>query len=190
MGYAIARKAVNAGHKVTLVSGPVKITPPKVHRFIPIETADELLAVLKKEIKKADCLVMSAAVADFRARKTYNKKIKRKNKLSIALLPNKDILRELAGYKKRKLFIGFGLETENLIANSRLKLKNKNLDLIVASSFTKYHNPFGNNRLDVCLIDKKSCITKIKKKNKAFVAHVLLDKIEELWSNKDIIYGG
>jgi len=185
MGYTIARRAVNAGHRVTLISGPVKITPPKVHKFISIETADELLAALKKEIKKADCLVMSAAVSDFRARKIYNKKIKRKNRLSIALLPNKDILRELAKHKKRKLFIGFSLETENLIGNSRLKLKNKNLDLIAANSLTKYHNPFGNNKLDVCLIDKNGNIAKIKKKNKAFIAHVLLDKIEELWYLKN-----
>lgn len=185
MGYKIAEEALHRGHRVTLISGPVKITPPKVHKFISIETADELLAVLKKEIKKADCLVMSAAVSDFRARKIYNKKIKRKNRLPITLLPNKDILRELAKDKKRKLFVGFSLETENLIGNSRLKLKNKNLDLIAANSFKKYHNPFGNNKLDVYLIDKNGDITKIKKRSKDFIAHILLDKIEELWYSKN-----
>jgi phosphopantothenoylcysteine decarboxylase/phosphopantothenate--cysteine ligase len=184
MGYAIAEKAVDAGHSVTLISGPVKITPPKSCKFIPIETADELLITLKKEIKKADCLIMSAAVGDFKVHKISDKKIKRKQNLSIKLIPNKDILRKLAKYKKHKLFIGFSLETENLINNSRFKLKNKNLDLIVANSFTKYHNPFGDNKLDVFLIYQNGDIVKIKNKNKAFIAHVLLDKIGKLWYEK------
>jgi len=181
MGYTIAEKAYNIGYRVTLISGPANIAPPKVHKFIPIETADELLRAIKKEIKQADCLIMSAAVSDFRAQKIYNKKIKRKNRLSITLLPNKDILRELAKYKKRKLFIGFSLETEGLAKNSQIKLKNKNLDLIVATHLTKQHNPFGNNKLNVELIDKNLRVTKIRQKSKAFIAHVLLDKIKKLW---------
>jgi phosphopantothenoylcysteine decarboxylase / phosphopantothenate---cysteine ligase len=185
MGYAIAEKAVNAGHKVTLISGPVKITPPKVCKFIPIETACELLSALKKEIKKSDCLIMTAAVSDFKAGKISKKKIKRKSKLSITFLPNKDILAELSKYKNRKLFVGFNLETSNLVRNAKLKLKAKDLDIIVANRLTRYHNPFGNNKLDVCLIDKKGNITKIKKKNKDFIAHVLLDKIEKLWYLKN-----
>jgi phosphopantothenoylcysteine decarboxylase/phosphopantothenate--cysteine ligase len=184
MGYTIAEKAVKAGHSVTLISGLVKIPAPKSCKFIPIETADELLTALKEEIKKADCLIMSAAVGDFKVRRILDKKIKRKQNLSINLIPNRDILAELAKYKKHKLFIGFSLETENLINNSRFKLKNKNLDLIVANSFTKYHNPFGNNKLDVSLIYKNGDIVKIKKKNKAFIAHVLLDKIGKLWYEK------
>ena len=185
MGYEIAGNALKRGHEVTLISGPVKILPPKVHKFIQIETADELLSVLNKEIKNADCLVMSAAVGDFKPQKISDKKIKRKDKLSIILLPNKDILKEMARYKMRKLFIGFSLETENLIRNSNIKLKNKNLDLIVANTLTKRHNPFGDNKLDVCLIDRHGDISQIKKKDKAYIAHVLLDKIEELWYLKN-----
>ena len=116
----------------------------------------------KKEIKKSDFLIMTAAVSDFRAKKIPREKIKRKSKLSITFLPNKDILAELSKYKSRKLFIGFNLETSNLVKNARLKLKAKNLDIIVANRLTKHHNPFGNNKLDICLIDKKGDITKIK----------------------------
>jgi phosphopantothenoylcysteine decarboxylase / phosphopantothenate---cysteine ligase len=185
MGYEIAGNALKRGHEVTLISGPVKIPPPKVRRFIQIETAGELLKALAREIKNADCLIMAAAVGDFRPQKISNKKIKRKNRLSIILLPNKDILREMAKYKGRKLFIGFSLETENLIRNSHIKLKNKNLDLIVANILTKRHNPFGDNKLNVCLIGKNKDVSQIKKKNKAYIAHVLLDKIEELWYLKN-----
>ena len=180
MGYKIAEEALKRKHKVILISGPTNLVPPRVDKVIFIKTADELLKELKKNIRYADCLIMCAAVSDFRARKISNKKIKRKGKLTVILVPNKDILQELAKYKKRKLFIGFNLETSNVVENAKLKLRSKNLDIIVGNRLTKYHNPFGNNKLDVYLIDRNSNIVKIKNKNKAFVAHVLLDKIEEL----------
>ena len=185
MGYKIAEEALKRKHKITLISGHVNLVPPKVQKFIPIETADDLLEELKKEIKKADCLIMAAAVGDFKVKKTAKGKIKRAKNISIKLAPNKDILRELTAYKKHKLFVGFNLETSNLVKNARLKLKAKNLDIIAANRLTKYHNPFGDNKLDVDIIDRYGGITKIRRKNKAFIAYVLLDKIEELWYLKN-----
>jgi len=185
MGYRIAEEALKRKHKVTLISGPTDIIPPRTCNFISIRTADELLAELKKTIGKADCLFMCAAVSDFKVSEISNRKIKRTKPLNIKLIPNKDILKELERYHKRKLFIGFSLETENLVRNSHIKLKTKKLDLIVANSLTKSHNPFGNNKLDVTLIDKNRHVSKIKSRNKAFIAHVLLDKIEEMWYFKN-----
>ena len=185
MGCRIAEEALKRKHKVVLVSGPTDIAPPKADKNISIQTADDLLKELKREMRHADCLVMCAAVGDFRARRSSAKKIKRKKGLWLELIPNKDILRELSKFHKHNLFVGFSLETENLVRNSYLKLKNKNLDLIVANSFTKYHNPFGDNKLNVDIIDKNGDVIKIRKKNKAFIAHVLLDKIEELWYLKN-----
>lgn len=181
MGYKIAEEAFRRGHKATLISGPTNLTPPKVDDFISIKTADDLLKAIKKEIKKADCLIMCAAVSDFKASKVCHRKIKRGKALNLKLIPNEDILKVLSRFHKRNLFVGFSLETENLLENSYNKLKNKNLDFVVANSFTQYHNPFGDNMLDIDLIDKNGGITKIRHKNKAFIAHVLLDKIEELW---------
>ena len=185
MGYRIAEEALKRKHKVTLISGPADIIPPRACNFISIRTADELLAELKKNIGKADCLFMCAAVSDFKVSEISNRKIKRTKPLNIKLIPNKDILKELEKQHKRKLFIGFSLETEHLIRNSHIKLKSKKLDLIVANSLTKSHNPFGNNKLDVILIDKHRHVLKIRSKNKAFIAHVLLDKIEEMWYLKN-----
>jgi len=181
MGYTVAEVASKRRHVVTLISGPTKLNPPKVKRFISIETADDLLKALKKELKKADCLIMCAAVADFRPGRVQKKKIKRKKGLSLQLIPNKDIIRELSRYKKGKLFIGFSLETGNLIRNSCKKLKAKGLDLIVANQLTKSRNIFGGNTLDASIIDKSGHITQIRQKNKAFLAHVLLDKVEKVW---------
>ncbi len=181
MGYKIAEVAVRRRHAVTLISGPTKLKPPKVKRFIPIETARDLLRVLKKEIKRADCLIMCAAVGDFSVASPARKKIKRKGSLRLKLIPNKDILKELAGYKRDKLFVGFSLETEDLVKNSRKKLRAKKLDLIVANRLINQHNPFGDNRLGVSIINTAGHSLYINNKSKSYIAHVLLDKIQELW---------
>jgi phosphopantothenoylcysteine decarboxylase / phosphopantothenate---cysteine ligase len=185
MGYKIAEEALKRKHEVVLISGPTNLTQPKADKNISIQTADDLSKELKREMRSADCLVMCAAVGDFRVRRPSTAKIKRKKRLWLELVPNEDILKKLSKFHKHNLFVGFSLETENLLRNSRLKLKNKNLDLIVANSFTKHHNPFGNNKLDIDLIDKNKDVTKIRNKNKAFIAHVLLDKIEKLWYLKN-----
>ena len=181
MAYKIAELARRRKHSVTLISGPTKIKPPRVDKFISIQSADHLLKVLRKEIGRADCLVMCAAVSDFRASDVSKKKIKRKGPLLIKLIPNKDILKELSGSKKYKLFVGFSLETENLLQNSYKKLKSKNLDLVVASQLSKIRNPFGNNKLSSYIIDKYRHRIYINNKTKAYIAQVLLDKIEKLW---------
>jgi len=181
MGYKIAEEASKRRHVVTLISGPATIKPPRVKRFISIEKASDLLKALKKEIKNADCLIMCAAVSDFRAKYLIRKKIKKKKTLSLKLVSNKDILSQLSKYKKNKVFVGFSLETEDLLKRSFLKLKNKHLDLIVANRLTKRHNVFGDNRLGAYIIDKSGYIAQIKNKKKDFIARVLLDKIEKLW---------
>ncbi|MBU4313032.1 MAG: phosphopantothenoylcysteine decarboxylase [Candidatus Omnitrophica bacterium] len=181
MGYKVAEVASRKRHAVTLVSGPTKLKPPRVKKFISIETADDLLRVLKKEIKKADCLVMCAAVGDFRVASAARRKIKRKESLLLKLVPTKDILKELAKHKRDKLFVGFSLETEDLVKNSRKKLRPKKLDLIVANRLTNRHNPFGNNRLGVSIIDARGNSIYISNESKSYIAQVLLDKIQELW---------
>jgi len=185
MGYKIAEEALKRKHKVTLISGPTNLIPPKTDKVVFIRTADELLEELKKKMRRADCLIMCAAVSDFRPKCLFNRKIKRSKNLTIELVPNKDILRNLSKFHKRNLFVGFSLETEDLVKNAYLKLKHKNLDLIVANILTKHHNPFYNNKLDVVIIDRFKNIMSLKAKNKTFISHVLLDKIEEMWYLKN-----
>lgn len=182
MGYNVAEAAVSRGHSVTLISGPTKLCPPKVKKFISIESTDDLLTAVKREITKTDCLIMCAAVGDFKVKEFCNKKIKRQKTLSLMLEPNKDILAELYKYKKSgNLFVGFSLETEDIVKNSVLKLKQKKLDIIVGNRWQKRRNIFGDNKLDVHIIDRLGDITEVKHKTKQAIAHVLLDKIEEMW---------
>lgn len=181
MGYKIAGEASKRKHIVTLISGPTSLIPPKVKKLITIETAADLLKQLKKEIKTADCLIMCAAVGDFRPASVAKQKIKSKKRTLLRLVPNRDILKELSNRKCGKLFIGFSLETEDLIENSYKKLKAKNLDMVIANKLTNQHNIFGDNKLDIFIIDKSGRVEKIERRTKSYIAHVLLDKVEELW---------
>jgi len=191
MGYRLAEEAARRGHIVTLISGPVKLLPPEnIYRFIQIRTLKELRTSLKKIMVQSECLIMCAAVADFRVKRIRKKKIRRRRKrLLLELVPTNDIIGELSKYKKRQLFVGFSLETEDLVRNSIRKLKDKKLDIIVANRLSKYHNPFGDNKLDVLIIDKDGRKIDIKNKTKPYIAQVLLDKIEQLWylKRKDIV---
>ena len=135
-------------------------------------------------------MIMCAAVSDFKVKKPFGKKIKHKEALSLKLVPNKDLIAELAKEKQDKLLVGFSLETEHLVKRSIDKLKSKNLDLIVANKLTQRRNIFGDNKLDVVIIDKAGNRVLIKNKNKAYIAGVLLDKIEDLWYlNEAMAYG-
>ena len=100
MGYALARSAVKAGHKVTLITAPTSLRIPKGVKAVNVETAAEMFKVVKDNFDKADCLIMSAAVSDYTPVKSSKTKIKKANAdLEIKLKPTKDIL---AWEKKNK----------------------------------------------------------------------------------------
>jgi len=186
MGYKLAEVASKRKHSVTLISGPTRLLCPNVKKFISIETADVLLKKVEQEIQKVDCLIMCCAVSDFRIKNGFRQKIKKAKSLSLEFVANKDILKEISVYKKDKLYVGFSLETGNLIRNSYGKLKVKKLDLVVANQLRCSRNIFGDNKLDACFIDRDGVIEKFKQKRKTFIAQHLLDKIEKLWYLKHI----
>jgi phosphopantothenoylcysteine synthetase/decarboxylase len=134
MGYALARAAIKAGHKVTLISAPSALRQPKSAKVINVETAGEMFSAVKDNFDKVDCLIMAAAVSDYTPAKSSNIKIKKANTdLEIKLKPTKDILAWTGKNKKNKLVVGFALEDRNLKTNAEAKLRNKKLDMIVAN---------------------------------------------------------
>jgi phosphopantothenoylcysteine synthetase/decarboxylase len=134
MGYALARAAIKAGHKVTLISAPTSLRQPKSAKVINVETAAEMFVAVKDHFDKADCLIMAAAVSDYTPVKSSKTKIKKANTdLEIKLKPTKDILAWAGRNKKDRLVVGFALEDRNLKANAEAKLKNKKLDMIIAN---------------------------------------------------------
>jgi phosphopantothenoylcysteine decarboxylase/phosphopantothenate--cysteine ligase len=134
MGYALAEAANAAGMKVTLVSGPVALTPPKNVTVVPVTTAAEMAEAVLKRYSSCDVVIMTAAVCDFRPKRTAKLKIK-KNTFAgtLELVPTMDILAELGKRKRKQFLVGFAAETDNHIRNASDKLQRKRLDLIVAN---------------------------------------------------------
>ena len=181
MGYEIAKAALKKGHKVTLISGPVNIKPPKGVRFVEITSAEELKKATLFYLKEADCLFMAAAVSDWRAASFKSKKVKRTSRgLRIALKPTPDIL-AFAGKKKgNRILIGFSVETEGALVKARAKLKKKNLDMIVVNRLDKHHNPFGNRKIISAVIYKNGRAEELPLSGKKDIAIRLIDNVEKL----------
>ncbi|MEL6830198.1 MAG: bifunctional phosphopantothenoylcysteine decarboxylase/phosphopantothenate--cysteine ligase CoaBC [Pseudomonadota bacterium] len=138
-GYAIAKALAQAGATVTLISGPVELTPPAGVDLVPIETARDMLAACERALP-ADIFVSVAAVADWRPAQAADKKLKLKegdkaSASSINLVENPDILATLSRKKKHRpsLVIGFAAETHDVEAFARAKLKRKRCDWIIAN---------------------------------------------------------
>ncbi len=135
MGYALARAALKAGHKVTLITAPTTQRVPGGAKIIKVETAAEMFEAVRKHFSRCDCLIMAAAVADYTPVRPAKTKIKKEDKfLTIKLKPTTDILKWAGTHKKkRQIVVGFALEDKKLRERAERKLKDKNLDMIIAN---------------------------------------------------------
>lgn len=157
MGYALARVCAARGAEVTLVTGPTSIAKPLFAKVIPVTTAREMFEAVKTEGEHADIICKAAAVADYRPEHAADEKIKKSDeKLSLELEKTDDILKYLGEHKRDGQFLcGFSMETENLVENSRKKLKKKNLDMIVANNLKEEGAGFQGDTNVVTLITLK-----------------------------------
>jgi len=137
MGYALARAALNAGHKVILVNAPTTRRPPSEAKIIEVETAAQMFKAVKKHFEKCDCLIMAAAVADYTPAQPAKTKIKKTGKpLTIKLKPTADILKWAGGHKREnQIVVGFALEDKVVRGRAEKKLREKNLDMIIANNY-------------------------------------------------------
>lgn len=134
MGYALAQALSEAGANVTLVSGPVSIAPPERIDIIYVKTAQQMYDAVFENLQGKDIFVSTAAVADYHVKDVATQKIKKtKDKLTLELVKNPDILKEVAAQKDKLIVIGFAAETEDLINKATQKMQDKNLDMIVAN---------------------------------------------------------
>lgn len=135
MGYALARAALKAGHKVTLTTAPTALRPPNTARVVGVESAAEMFEVVKEHFRKCDCLIMAAAVADYAPVRSAKTKLKKTGQhLTIKLKPTEDILKWAGRHKKRhQIVVGFALEDKAVRARAEAKLAEKRLDMIVAN---------------------------------------------------------
>jgi len=155
-GYALAEQALALGATVTLVSGPVEIAAPLGVTLIKVETAREMLAAVMAT-PKIDLAICAAAVADWRVENPAKQKLKKEHSASppqLQFSANPDILKTLSepGPKRPHVVVGFAAETENVVANAKLKLKHKGCDLIVANDVSEGSGVFGGERNLVHLV--------------------------------------
>ncbi len=178
MGYALAREAARRGAEVTLVSGPTDVAPPPEVCIIKVATSEEMLKAVTDKAKGSDAVVMAAAVADYRPSKRAASKIKKSvAPLTLQLEPTVDILKELGREKTEELLVGFAAETEDLLKHASMKLKEKNLDLIVANDITEAGAGFDVDTNRVYIIDRRGIVEETPKLPKEEVAERIMDVI-------------
>lgn len=172
MGYLIAEECIKKGYEVILISGPTYLHPPSGAKIINVETAREMKEEVLKYLPEVDVLIMSAAVSDWRPARKSKEKIKRKKEWNLKLIPNPDILKEVAKRKKpHQRIIGFALETRDVTKNAKKKLMEKNLDLIIGNT-TSF---FGEGSpSEVVFIFKDGRTQVIKKTTKEDVAKSII----------------
>lgn len=181
MGYALAKAAMLRGAKVTLVSGPTALTPPRFVEYIPVITAKDMFQAVTSRSGEQDIIIKAAAVADYTPAITATEKIKKKeDDMSIALTRNPDILKWLGEHRKSGQFLcGFSMETENMLENSRSKLIRKNIDMIAANCLKVEGAGFAGDTNILTLITKDT-ETQLEKMSKEDAAHQILDTISKM----------
>lgn len=180
MGYSIAKNAFERGADVTLISGPVNIPQLTGPKNISIQTAQQMQNTIFEIWSETDIVIMAAAVSDYRpSNPSKEKNKKRGSNLSIELEETEDILDKMGKMKKKQILIGFAAETSDLLENAKSKLKNKNLDLIVANIVSGPDDAMGSDQSSAVLIDSAENEYYLNKSEKILLADKILNHLVE-----------
>jgi phosphopantothenoylcysteine decarboxylase / phosphopantothenate---cysteine ligase len=177
MGFALASAAADAGARVSLIAGPVGIdTPPRVERIDVVSALDMHAAVMER-IENCDLFIGCAAVADFRPASIAPLKIKKgAAHMDVHMVPNPDILADVANRRSRPFTVGFAAETDHVAENARAKLLTKNIDLIIANDVARDDIAFGSDYNEVTVVSR-SQDSVIPRGTKIKVARALISLI-------------
>ena len=184
MGYALAKMAVLRGAQVTLVSGPVSIAPFAGIETVAVRSAQQMFEAVSERSAESDVIIMCSAVADYKPASYSEQKMKKSdNDMSIPLTRTQDILGWLGDHKQAgQVLVGFSMETENLIENSRRKLTKKHADLICANSIASEQTGFAVDTNKVTLITQEN-VTELPLCTKEETADLILDSIKDYIKN-------
>jgi len=178
MGTALARAAQERGGDVTLIAGPISVEPPKGVKVLRVRTTEEMRKAVGDRFPSSTITIMAAAVCDYRPQKSSLEKIKRTGKKTTILLEETpDILGEIGKKKGTRFVVGFAAETSSLLKNAKKKLKEKNLDLIVANNVSSSKWGFDSEDNKVTLITSKGKVQSFPPMKKIDVAHKVLNAI-------------
>ena len=184
MGFEIAKSAKNHGAEVILIAGKTEVEPPQNLTFIKVESAEEMREKVLQEFNSVDCVIMSAAVADYKVKNVSAQKIKKSaESWTLELVKNPDILKELGKLKTSQILIGFAAETENLIDYANKKLVEKNLDFIVANDVTAEGAGFNVSTNIASIIYRGGKVENFQKISKAELAEEIISRMSNLMKN-------
>lgn len=182
MGYEIAKAARNFGAEVTLISANSTLPAPANIKLVEVETALEMRDAVLAEFDTTHAVIMSAAVADYRVKTPATQKIKKgADTLTLELVKNPDILKELGQRKAGQLLIGFAAETQNVVEYARAKLAEKNLDFIVANNVAESGAGFGVDTNIATIIHRDGGVEveHLPKMTKAALAEIIVSRVAE-----------
>ena len=181
MGVALSEAAIRRGAKVTLVAAHMEVLPPYFADVVKVSSAEEMYEEVTKRQADTDIIIKAAAVADYTPIEVATEKVKKSDgDMSIALKRTKDILGYLGEHKKDgQVIVGFSMETENMLENSKKKLAKKNADMIVANNLKTEGAGFGVDTNVVTIITRDD-IKELPKMSKAEVANAVFDSVLDL----------
>jgi phosphopantothenoylcysteine decarboxylase/phosphopantothenate--cysteine ligase len=182
MGYALAKMARRRGAEVILVSGPTSLPIPRRDiKVFSVRTAEEMREAVLTHMEGCSVVIKAAAVSDYRPKVISQKKLKKsKPSLSLELEKTQDILGEIGKEKGDRVLIGFAAETDDLIANARKKLIEKDLDFIVVNDVTKPGAGFGLDTNQVTILYPSGEIKDLPLMSKEEVSTFILDDVVKL----------
>jgi phosphopantothenoylcysteine decarboxylase/phosphopantothenate--cysteine ligase len=187
MGLAIAAAALRRGAEVRIVCGPIALPPPRGARVVPVVTAEEMRAAVRGNLEGTDVVVMAAAVADYRPSAPAEGKIKKagRDRLVLELEPTPDILAELGATPGRRLLVGFAAETGDPAPAAQRKLREKNLDLVVANDVSLPGAGFDTetNQVEIFVRDGRRVPVPLAPKPE--VADRILDEVAALLARRE-----
>ena len=178
MGIALADCAYEMGAEVTLIS-TFKLNKP--YQNIVTESAQEMEKAVKSNLQYQDCVIMAAAVADYRIKEYSEQKIKKgsDDNIILELTKNPDILKEISVIESKAKIVGFCAESENLLENAKEKIQKKGCDYLVANDISRKDIGFSSDMNEVYILDKNLKISHIDRDTKTNIAKKILEKIFE-----------
>lgn len=181
MGYALAEEARMRGADVVLVSGKSPLPPPRGVTLVSVESADDMYTAVMKHLDWSTLVIKAAAVGDYAPESKSAGKIKKTgDELTLKLKRTRDILKEIGEKKKQQIVVGFAAETEDLMTNAAIKLREKNADMIVANNVGAPGAGFESDTNEVHLLFASGAMEELPLAPKKEIAKIIFDRISGL----------
>ncbi len=178
MGLALADEAHKLDAETILITTK---DVQKSYKIIKVKSASEMQTAVENEFNNADCVIMAAAVADYRVKNHSEQKIKKTDSdtITLELVKNPDILKELCAKKTTQIVVGFCAESENLIENAKEKIQKKGCDYLIANDISRKDIGFSSDYNEVIILDKNGGQKRLEKASKNEIARQILEVIYE-----------